>query len=324
VSILIYWSVAEFFIATYQNTTLIYNPRAGRVIGNPGLIPGILRALRENGLPAVEVPTTGPLTAGAIARDRIAAGSDLILVAGGDGTVNETVEGMVHSPVPLGVIPAGTANVFAHEVGLAKNVEKAARDLANLEPVRISLGVRRAPSLPAKHFLLMAGAGLDAYIVYNVNTNLKARVGKVAYWLAGFGQVGKRLQEFDVTIDGRTSRASFGLFSRVRNYGGDLEIARDVSLLDDSFEVVLFEGPSSLRYLHYFSGVLLNRLPHIKGAKILRATKIELSKLPGAKTWLQIDGETAGELPATLEIVPRALTLLLPRRYIEQSRKAKR
>ncbi len=294
------------------------------MVRNPGLIPGIVRALRANGLKVAEVPTTGPHTAGNIARDCIAAGSDLILVAGGDGTVNETIEGMVHSAVPIGVIPAGTANVFAHEVGLTKNVEKAARDLANLEPVRISLGVRRSSNREDKHFLLMAGAGLDAYIVYSVNAKLKARIGKVAYWLAGFGQVGKSLQEFDVKIEGRTSRASFGLFSRVRNYGGDLEIARSVSLLDDSFEVVLFEGPSSLRYLHYFSGVLMNRLPRIKGAKVLRATRIELSNLPGAKTWLQIDGETAGELPATIEIVRDALTVLLPRRYIEQSRKAKR
>ena len=270
------------------------------------------------------IPTTGPHTAGGIARGRIAEGSDLILVAGGDGTVNETLEGMVHSQIPLGVIPAGTANVFANEIGLHTNVEKAARDLASLAPVRISLGVRRQANQPDKHFLLMAGAGLDAYIVHNVNTKLKARMGKIAYWLAGFGQVGKQLQEFDVKIDGRTSRASFGLFSRVRNYGGDLEIARSVSLLDDSFEVVLFEGPSSFRYLHYFSGVLLNRLPRTKGATVVRATRIELSNLPGAKTWLQIDGETAGELPATIEIVPDALTVLLPKPYIERSRKAER
>ena len=79
-----------------------------------------------------------------------------------------------------------------------------------------------------------------------------------------------------------------------------------------------------MRYLLYFSGVLLNRLPHVKGATVVRATKIELSNLPGAKTWLQIDGETAGELPATIEIVPDALTVLLPRRYIGQSRQAKR
>ena len=271
-----------------------------------------------------EIPTTGPRTAGGIARARIAAGSDLILVAGGDGTVNETLEGMVHSHTPLGVIPAGTANVYAHEIGLHSNVENAVRDLHELVPTCISLGVRRGPNQPPKLFLLMAGAGLDAYIVYNVNTDLKARVGKIAYWLDGFGQVGKRLQEFDVKIDGRNLRASFALISRVRNYGGDLEIARSVSLLDDKFEVVLFEGINSFRYLLYFGGVLLNRLPQTKGATVLRASKIELTNMPGAMTWVQIDGETAGELPATIEIVPDALTVLLPKRYIDKSRKAAR
>ena len=269
-----------------------------------------------------EVPTTGPNTAGAIARERIAAGADLILVAGGDGTVNEAVAGMVHSRTPMGVIPAGTANVFAHEIGLSSNVEKAVRELATLQPVRIAVGLLRSPSQPGKHFLLMAGAGLDAYIVYNVNTNLKAKAGKIAYWLAGFGQVGKRLREFDVKMDGRTTRASFALISRVRNYGGDLEIARTISLLDDKFEVVLFEGASSFRYLVYFGGVLLNMLPRIKGATVLHTDKIELVGVPGAKTFLQVDGETAGELPASIEIVRDALTVLMPKQYVERGRKA--
>ncbi len=270
-----------------------------------------------------EVPTTGPQTAGAIARERIAAGSDLILVAGGDGTVNETIEGMVHSHIPLGVIPAGTANVFANEIELSTNAEKVARMIGELEPARIALGMLQNAGKPDKHFLLMAGAGLDAYIVYNVNADLKARIGKIAYWLAGFGQVGKRLQEFEVKVDGQTLRASFALFSRVRNYGGDLEIARKVTLLDDKFEVVLFEGPSSFRYLMYFSGVLMNRLQHTKGATVLHTDRIELNRLPQGKTWLQVDGETAGEVPATIQIVPDALTVLMSKRYIDRSRNGK-
>ena len=266
------------------------------------------------------VPTTGPNTAGCLAQASIAAGSDLILVAGGDGTVNEVIAGMVHSRTPLGVIPAGTANVFANEIGLSSNVEKVVRELSSLEPVRIALGSLQSADHSGKHFLLMAGVGLDAYIVYNVNTNLKARAGKIAYWLAGFGQVGKRLQEFDVKMEGRTTRASFALISRVRNYGGDLEIARTISLVDEKFEVVLFEGPSSFRYLVYFTGVLFNMLPRIKGATVLHTDKIELSSIPGGKTWLQVDGETAGELPATIEIVPDALTVLMPKRYVERAR----
>ena len=287
------------------------------------MIPGIVRTLRATGLQITEVPTTGPQTAGTIARARIASGSDLILVAGGDGTVNETIEGMVHSHTPLGVIPAGTANVFANEIGLSSNVQRVARELDSLEPVRIALGAIETQAKGTKHFLLMAGAGLDAYIVYNVNAKVKARLGKVAYWLAGFGQVGKQLQEFEVKVEGKTVRASFALLSRVRNYGGDLEIARTVSLLDDKFEVVLFEGPSSLRYLHYFTGVLLNRLPKTKGATVLHTDRAELRSLPQGKTWLQIDGETAGEVPATIKIVPDALTVLMSKAYIERSRKSK-
>jgi diacylglycerol kinase (ATP) len=261
-------------------------------------------------------PTTGPGTAGAIAREHIARGAELVVGAGGDGTINEIAEGMVHSQTPLAVLPGGTANVLAVETRLGLNIERTAASLADLRPRRISIGhVVCDGGRVDRHFLLMAGIGLDAHIVYRVNAALKARAGKFAYWIAGWSLLGRRLSEFQVEVDGRKHTCSFVLVSKVRNYGGDFTIARSVSLLDDQFEVVLFEGRSTLRYVKYFAGLALNRVSGMKGVTVLRASRVVASAPEDSRVYVQIDGEYAGHLPAEISIVPDALTLMLRGEY---------
>ena len=261
-------------------------------------------------------PTTGPATAGAIACSHITAGADLILAAGGDGTINEVAEGMVHSQVPLGILPAGTANVLAMEMKLGTRLEAAAEKLEQCRPSRIAMGSLHAQNGgKSRHFLLMAGVGLDAHIVHHVNPALKARTGKFAYWVAGWSLLGRRLPEFSVDVDGKRTQCSFALLSRVRNYGGDFEIARSVTLFDDDFEAVLFEGKSSLRYVPYFVGLAANRLQGMKGVTVMRARQVSLARPEDARVYVQVDGESAGHLPADIHIVPQALTLLVPPEY---------
>jgi diacylglycerol kinase family enzyme len=246
----------------------------------------------------------------------IAGGADLILAAGGDGTINEVAEGMVHSEVPLGILPAGTANVLAMEMKLGSKLERAAGRLHECRPYRISMGHLTADGgRLSRHFLLMAGVGLDAHIVYHINAPLKARTGKFAYWVAGWSLLGRRLPEFEVEADGHRMSCSFALLSKVRNYGGDFEIARQVTLFDNQFEVVLFEGSSSLRYVPYFAGLAANRLQGMKGVTVLRAGSIAVSHDNDSRVYVQVDGESAGHLPAEIRIVPEALTLLVPPEY---------
>ena len=302
---------------TYRNTVLIYNPRAGKIIRSGGaLIQRAVEILKREGHSVTAAPTTGPNVAGAMARAHIAGGADLIVVAGGDGTINETAEGMIGTPVPLGILPAGTANVLATEMKLGGNLEKVARGLGELRPRRISVGhVTCDGGRVARHFLLMAGIGLDAHVVYRVNAALKARTGKFAYWVAGWSLLGKRLAEFEVEIAGERRKCSFALLSKVRNYGGDFEIARSVTLLHDQFEVVLFEGATATRYVKYFAGMALNRLDGMSGVTVLRADRVKISAVDDRRAHLQIDGEFGGKLPAEIRIVPDALTLLAPEGY---------
>jgi diacylglycerol kinase (ATP) len=274
--------------------------------------------LDARGITVDSIATSGPGHAGEIARCAVDRGADLILVAGGDGTINEAVNGMVGSNVPLGILPAGTANVLANELGIGKTMERAAESLASCTQERVALGLLSNETTSAngmqqgRHFLLMAGAGLDADIVFGLNARMKEVLGKGAYWIGGFSKVGRRIPEFTVRADGREYRASFALASRVRNYGGDLEIAPTISLLDDEFELVLFEGESSLGFLKYMLAVVVHQQQTMPGVTILRTRRVEFSASENAPIHVQVDGEYAGIAPARVEIVPDALTLLVP------------
>lgn len=297
---------------------VIYNPQAGK-LKNKGRdrLERARRILCEAGYETMLAPTSGPGAAVGLARGAVAEGVGLIVAAGGDGTVNEVAEGMVHSRVPLGILPAGTANVLASETGMSSDLETAARDLLSYTPERISVGRAHfnngGPG--ARHFLLMAGIGLDARMIYSLSAPLKTNLGKLAYWVVALSHVGRRLEEFSVVVKDRSYRCSFALVSKVRNYGGDLEIARDTSLFDDQFEVVLFEGRNAARYLQYFVGVIRNRLRGMKGVTILRAHELRVSPVKDSRVYVQVDGEYVGHLPGFVEIVKDAITLLLPSLY---------
>ena len=256
------------------------------------------------------MPTSGPGDATQIARRAVAAGADLIIVLGGDGTINEAVNGMVHSKTTLGILPGGTANVLATELGLGSRLGAAIERLPKSVERRVAVG-RLCSAQHSRYFLAMAGVGLDAKIVYDLNPTLKLWTGKAAYWLGGFAHVGQSVGQFEARINGDVYHCGFVLASRVRNYGGDLEIARGASLKRDDFEVVLFEGSNPLRYMGYMMGVFAKRVEKMPGVRTARAASVELN----GDVHVQVDGEYAGRLPARFEIVPAALTLLIPPTY---------
>jgi diacylglycerol kinase (ATP) len=281
-------------------------------------------------------PTGGPGDATQIAREAVAAGADLVLVLGGDGTINEAVNGMVHSNAALGILPGGTANVLAMELGLGSRLDRAIDRLAQCAPRRVSVGrvslvsagessrngsLQRDAHNGVRHFLAMGGAGLDARIVFDLSPAFKARAGKLAYWLTGFAHATQRVGQFEVRVvaspnagspnAGQAYRCGFALISRVRNYGGDLEIASGASLAHDDFEIVLFEGSNPLRYLWYMLGVSMKRVQNMAGVHTLHGGSVELT----GDVHLQVDGEYAGRLPALIDIVPVAITLLMPPTY---------
>lgn len=301
-----------------NRTVIIYNPWSGGISRKPGGFRRAVERIQADFGPVRLVPTEGPSTAGRLAREAADEGARLVIVAGGDGTINEAAQGMVGSGVTMAILPGGTANVLAVETSIGTSLEKAAAALRDMTPVDVPVGVVRQAGAEPRSFVVMAGMGLDARLVKQVSSDLKRKLGKLSYWLAGFGQVGRRLDEFEVRWESGSTLASFVLASRVRNYGGDLEIARHANLLDDDLALVIFEGPSSFRYLKYFSGVLLDRLEGMKGVTLARSRWLEVAPCAAkpAPVDLQIDGEYAGSGAARIEMASQSVRLLLPGPYL--------
>lgn len=305
-----------------RRAAVIYNPVARGLARHQHSLQRTIEVLANQGIEATLVATRGPGTAGDQARAQIEAGCDLIVAAGGDGTINEVANGMLHTRVPLAILPGGTANVLAREIRMPIHLERAASRISNMRPCRIDAGtVQIGTAAERRLFLCMAGAGLDAEIISRLNLDLKAATGKLAYYVCGFGQVLRPLHEFEVVVDGKPFEASFALISRVRNYGGDLEIARGASLLRNDFEVVLFRGTLGARYLPYLLGVTFRRVHRIAGCTVLHGHSVVCRSPFKKDVYVQVDGELAGALPVAAEIVPDALTLLVPADYLlrEQS-----
>ncbi len=298
-----------------KRATIIYNPIARGLSRRQHLLQRTIALLARQGTEAKLIATTGPGSASSQARREIDHGSDLIIVAGGDGTINDAANGMLHSSVPLAILPGGTANVLAREMRLPLHIETAASEISKSQACRIAVGTLQSDGSGRRCFLCMAGAGLDAEIVYRLDLDLKATAGKLAYYLGGFAQVLRPVPEFEVVVDGKSFEASFALISRVRNYGGDLEIARNASLLRDDFEIVLFRGTLSVRYLGYLAGVMLRRVHRMNGCTVLRGRSVTCRQRSKDRVFVQIDGELAGNLPVTAEIMPGALSLLVPQKF---------
>jgi YegS/Rv2252/BmrU family lipid kinase len=303
-----------------KRAAIIYNPVARGLSRHMQALRSAPALLAQSSIEARLIPTSASGSAGAQVREQLEAGCDLIIAAGGDGTINEVIEGMLGSPVPLAILPGGTANVLAREIKLPIDIARAAAEVCSLEPCRIGVGALKLSGSRKRLFICMAGAGLDAQIVGRLNLDLKAKIGKFAYYLAGFSQVLGTLPEFEVFVDGKRYRASFALISHVRNYGGDLEIARGASLLRDDFEIVLFRGTVSVRYLGYLAAVVTRQLHRASGCSVLYGRSVSLAPPAGRDILLQVDGELAGRLPAAIEFIPDALTLLVPSAYLAREK----
>ncbi len=182
--------------ARYDRGIFLYNPTAGQIRSRPAMVYEAYDVLQRLAGSLTVVATEGPGTAGRQAAEAVAAGADLVLVAGGDGTVNEALQGLVGTHAALGIIPAGTANVTSMEIGLGKRNRTALPGLLRAEPVRIAVGAMTVGERPKRYFLAMAGVGLDASIVRRVSPGFKKRFGKLSYGMRGSRRWGRRCRSF--------------------------------------------------------------------------------------------------------------------------------
>ncbi len=279
------------------------------------------RATLTRWVPHVDLlATSGPGDASRLAREAVAAGCDLIAASGGDGTINEVIGGIAGSEATLLALPAGTSNVLAGLADLPTRPDLAAALLPELAPFEVPLGRVRTEGDGAAErlFLLMCGVGVDAGIIYHLDTRLKAYLGEGAYWLGSLDQLHRKLEPFGIRIDGKSHEATFALISKSRFYGGGLMITPNAELLAEEFEVAIFHGRSPLRYVAYLAQLAARRLDSFPDVTFCRSERIELSPLDTSPVYLEVDGELAGRVPAVVEIAPQTLKLLLPRDFAEK------
>ena len=194
---------------------------------------------------------------------------------------------------------------------MGTNPVRAVAKLRHCVPTMIAAG--RVTCLGVdRYFLSMVGVGLDAQIVSDVNPRIKKATGKFAYWIAGFRQMTGPLTAFEATVDGHTRPCGFALASRLRNYGGDLQIATSASLLSNHFETLCFQGTNPLRYVGYMLGVVVRQHKRLPGVNTHAASVVEFNPTSQRVVYVQADGELVGALPARVEICQNALTLLMP------------
>ena len=285
---------------------IIVNPEAGRPRSAERRLRRFVTALERQGCSAV-VRRAGPRLGDAERLAREAeADFDAIVAGGGDGTIHAVVNGLAGRPIPFGVLPLGTANVLAREIGLPHS------------PERLAALIAAAPARPiwpgrvdGRAFVMMASAGFDSEIVGSIDDALKRRAGRLAFAWATLVQLCRyRPCELTVRADGIEHRAAAMIAAKGRYYAGPFVVAPDANLGEPALELVLFRQAGRLAILRYALGLFLGFLPRLRDVTILRAREVTVTG--GRVLPVQGDGEIVGHLPVTIRIGHDPVLLISP------------
>ena len=290
-----------------RRVLVIYNPAAGRRRGKR--LADTIALLRAKGCEVVERQTTRRGDAEEFARAAAGADYDVVVAAGGDGTVNEVVNGMVGRPdrPRLAVIPLGTANVLALEIGLdPKDAEQVAETIAHGPARTVHLGMANG-----RHFVLMAGAGLDAQVVEGINGALKRHAGKLAYVVESVRQAfGYDFPALKIRANGQTYEGRMAVACRGRFYGGPFVAAPDARLDRPLLEVCILPKAGVGGVVRYGLALPMNRLSELPEVQVVSAESVTILGPRGAP--LQGDGDIVARLPAEIRIADETVDLVVP------------
>jgi diacylglycerol kinase family enzyme len=320
------------------NALFIYNPTAGQFSIERELARCIDN-LVQSGWSADLLLTNGPRNATELASKGVAQGRQMVVAVGGDGTVSEVANGLVGSEVILGVIPAGTTNVWALQMNIPSLPPWHPRRmvdavLADLE----ERGWHRPPGTPSwlsdafkvllnsevrladvgnvnqRNFLLMCGIGFDAVVTGNVERELKRRYGMLAYVASGLSKaVEFQSARMRVVVDGQEFEQEDALMivaANARLYGGILNIAPRAYLDDGLLDVCMFMGEGLPTIVRHFGAVLAGRHYEEADVEYLQVESMKVFSDPEQP--VHLDDEVCGETPVDLRVIPRSLRVLVP------------
>jgi diacylglycerol kinase family enzyme len=310
-----------------RRVALIYNPASGQLWRRPRTaIERAAGVLRDAGIEAETLETQGAGGAEALARDAVRRGFDTIIACGGDGTVHEVLQQVVGTDVALGVLPLGTANALAANLGLLLPPVKAMRKLLAAKPVRVPVGRisyrTSSGETNTRYFTVAAGVGADALFLSRLDAGLKRRLGYLLYlmeatrvWATHSFPLFEAAFEECASCTPRTVEISQLLAVRIRDFGGVLHnLAPGATLHNDGLRLVAFKTRSRYQYLRFLMAVVFGRQTFNGQIELLDAVSVECRPRNRSRTrvFAEADGELLGQLPVRIEIVPDAVTLLIP------------
>jgi len=264
--------------------------------------------LRLHGWTVDSFRTTGPEQATELAREAATLGYDVVIAAGGDGTVNEVVNGIARTGTALAVIPGGTANVWAREIQTPAHPGDVAALLVRGERRRLDLGLAGE-----RYFLLMASLGVDSVTVAAMPSPAKQRFGRHAY-------LGRGLRELlhyrgvtaRITADGTTWEMPLLmlLLGNTRSYGGVVAISHQADAADGLLDLVAYRAAGLFGFTGQMLGTFAAKHHLLPGTLYRRVRSVTISTDPPLP--VQADGEIVGMTPMTFRIVPAALDVIIP------------
>ena len=297
-------------MSTYarKETLVIVNPAAHNLPSRKRLDEAD-RWLKVQGWQAEWRETEGPGQATELAAAAAERELPLLFVCGGDGTLNEAANGLAGSDTALAAIRAGTANIWAKEMGLPRRPVKAVKAAVEGDRRRIDLG--RAGD---RYFLLMAGYGLDGAIARRVSLGLKSRFGATTYAIAAIREALRhRSSAVTLRFDGEQHSADVLMLvvGNTRNYAGLVEVTREALVDDGLLDVCVFQGKGTVDIILHALRTIFRR--HLRSKKVLyrKTRRLELAweePLP-----VQLDGDAYDRSPTQVEIAPGALWVAVPK-----------
>jgi diacylglycerol kinase (ATP) len=314
-----------------HRVALIYNPVAGqRPQRRAALIKGAVAVLHSAAIEVEVIPTESTESVGTQAQQAIRDGCDTILACGGDGTVHQVLQSVVGTSAALGVIPMGIANALAADLGLPSSPEKAAKMLLAAIPTRVSVGrvfYRDGEgSSRSRYFVVAAGVGADAFFFSRLDPRLKQRLGYTHYvievlrlWATHTFPIFAASFMENSSPTPRMEEVSQLLAVRISNFGGMVRnLVPGAAIHNDDLKVIAFKTRSRLCYLRFMTAVWFRRPTYSSTVELLECVTVECRDLEHAAepSFVEADGEVLGRLPVRMDVVPQALTLLIPPKLI--------
>jgi diacylglycerol kinase (ATP) len=295
-----------------KNASIIVNPNAGRLKKDPRSLDAGLAAFEKAGWNVRVEQTNKRGDATEIAASAARSGAEVVVVAGGDGTINEAVQGLVGTATALAPLPLGTVNVWSREVGFSPRVGTAAQQIISGCSLQVDTG-----RVDGHAFLLMAGIGFDAHVADSMNQRENGRRGVgPALFHAARALPRYRGASAEIDIDGRVSSHDVVMIltANTRLYGGAAKPAGKAIADDGMLDIHVFTGRGPIDVLRHVPPFLFGH-GGIRGRKQIatRGKEIRISATPSLT--VQVDGEAIGRTPVCVTVVASDLTVIVPQHY---------